>query len=280
MDRWANSTTLNTFLDASDYAFKFPGPYNTAASYTPRTYAVQGFVRLSASQLEGSTAPWNIRASVANGLDTGIQTAEISNLECDLTTYNWLPPIMPSEDTINNWVNVTYGTIMDQDPSQFGTSLEWIFNQMTMASGTGNKDIWKVSQLPKGESPFYGCVLRGTSVNVGIWVLLILLLAILIPMSIATLVLAISDRRKGKKGGLVDDAPSGVDSWQLALLKQAIKDESLTEKHLGQYAYGWNAGKGNYEINHTDTFKVFNSSSLVHSFWSLPRIAHADLNRH
>jgi hypothetical protein len=267
MDRWANANALNTFLDASDYTFKFPGPYNTANSFNTITGQVQGFVRLSASQFENSTAPWNIRASIANGLDTGIQTAEVSNIECDLTTYNnWLPPIMPSWDTINNWVNITYGTIMDEDPSQFGTSLEWIFNQMTMAAGTGNKDIWKVSQLAEGESSFYGCVLKGTSINVGIWVLLILLLVILIPMGIATLIMAISDRRQGKKGGLVDDAPSGVDSWQLALLKQAVKDESLTEKHLGQYAYGWHAGKGNYEINHTDTFKVFNSSSLVNSF--------------
>jgi hypothetical protein len=269
MNRWASSTSLDTFLDNQNYTFKYGGSNTTSTSNTVGTSILQGFLKLSANETNDSTETWGIRASMVTNLQDAGSEAEIYNIECELITNNgWVPPIMASGDTIDNWVDTTYGYIMDQDPSQFLTALEWKFNQMSMAAGTGNRDVWQLSDL-HGGSAFYGCVLGGTSIDVGVWILLLLLLAILIPMGIATVIMFISDSLKRKnsagKGGLVDNTPSGIDSWQLALLKQTIKDESLQGKDLWQYSYGYHAGKGEYEMNYTAAFKVFNSSSLVHS---------------
>jgi hypothetical protein len=214
---------------------------------------------------------WSVRASTTNRLDYDTTEAEVSNIECQLSIHhNWVPPIMPSYDTMLHWVNATYGTLMDKDADQFANSLEWTLNQLTMVAGTGNKDILSRSDLGSA-SLVYGCVLNGTSISYGVWILLGLLCIILIPMSIATLFMVISGcvgsgKRRMDKAGLARDAPTGVGTWQLALLKQSMKNDepdlydTLTEKNLYQFSYGYNPVRDEYRLNRNDAFKVYGSS--------------------
>jgi hypothetical protein len=133
-----------------------------------------------------------------------------------------------------------------------------------MVSGSFANDSWLASDLPAGSNPSYGCTFEGTAIEHDVWVIFGVMLLVLVPMVIFDLGVVLYDFIASGKEGLttkarfIKDAPSGVETWQLALLRQATNDDWVTTKNLRDFSYGWNSSKGDYELNRREAFKVFN----------------------
>jgi hypothetical protein len=174
---------------------------------------------------------------------------------------------MPSELTLDAWSAPAFGDLIDSYADHFPTSLEFTLNKMMMVAGTGNRDIWQASDL-LGESSFYGCTLTGTNVNLYIWIIVTMLFVILVTMSFATLHMFFSDQRQLWKerpnleienAEFAQLAPSRVHEWQLALLKQATNDKSITSKDFSHYSYGWHRESRKFHFRRNDAPKVCTS---------------------
>jgi hypothetical protein len=266
---WTSPESLYDFLGSQ--TFLFDEVWTTESQPNTSTGVIQGFLRWSANETNSSPDTWAVRASLATQLpqEAGSQ-GNLSNFECTLSNKNpgnWTPPIMPSELTLDAWSTPAFGDLIDSYADHFPTSLEFTLNKMVMVAGTGNRDIWQASDL-LGESSFYGCTLTGTNVNLYIWIIVTMLFVILVTMSFATLHMFFSDQRQLWKerpnleienAEFAQLAPSRVHEWQLALLKQATNDKSITSKDFCHYSYGWHRESRKFHFRRSDAPKVCTS---------------------
>lgn len=146
---------------------------------------------------------------------------------------------------------------MNSSPDGFYADIELKLNAMTMISGTGNNDLHALSKLPAGESAFYGCLLKRTSLSPAIWGVVGVLLAILLSIAIGAAVKMIAHAMwKQTAQELVDDTPASIDDWQVALLKEYIHDEDISMKQAKEYSFGWDSNKQAFVFAKNDYFKV------------------------
>jgi hypothetical protein len=230
-------------------------------------YDATGAFLWSGNETNDSNNSWSLRASMMGnaGISNNAQH-QSTNLECNLniTKQSWKPPIIPISQTFQDegWAGRIYGALMEADPSDYAYYLKLQLEAMTMISGSLNGDIWTASDLAKGQKSTYACTQPVTAIYPGIWVLVAALLLILIPMIIYDLgIIAYDFMRDGKAGlstnaWLIENAPSGVGSWQLTLLKYTMNTDSLKSTDIKDYSYGWNPSKGEYEVNLSEAFQV------------------------
>ncbi|KAH8647490.1 hypothetical protein BGZ60DRAFT_423962 [Tricladium varicosporioides] len=214
---------------------------------------------MSANETNESKNTWSVRASLTTGLVAG-GTTTVTNLQCELVKNgNWMPPVMPSNDTLTEWVPATFGYLMNNKPDSFPADLELKLNAMSMISGSGNYDLYPLKKLPSSESAFYGCLLKRTALDPAIWGVLGLVFAILLSVATGATMMMISHgiRTKNSQDGqqLIHDTPSGVDDWQVALLKEYIHDEDISMNQAKDYSFGWDSDKQTFIFAKNDHFK-------------------------
>jgi hypothetical protein len=232
---WADLASLQSFLDRQD--FLFTEAYYLAGSTAANSSILEGFLAWSANQPDDSLKQWAVRASIATNLIDSIAT--VTNLQCQLilTQSSWTPPVMPSNQTLREWDEKTYGFIMNAESADLGYCVEWILNAMVMVAGSGNSD--QRYQLPAGVSRDFGCSVQGTQIRPQIWAILGAVILIFVPMLLAVIYLFVSQLFKGKKShhpNLAKDAPNSVQDWQLALLRKWVGDEGIKARQMKEYS--------------------------------------------
>ncbi len=72
-------------------------------------------------------------------------------------------------------------------------------------------------------------------------------------------------RKKNAQVGeeLIHDTPSGIDDWQVALLKEYIHGEDISMKQAREYSFGWDSSRQAFIFAKNDHFKVCLSYSQL-----------------
>jgi hypothetical protein len=97
----------------------------------------------------------------------------VANLECDLAAERgWIPPIMPSNRSFEEWANRAYGFLANANPEYYAFFMEWTPNGMVILTDSGNYNRFDSSALPGGASICYGCSMTVTQVSVEVWFIL------------------------------------------------------------------------------------------------------------
>lgn len=260
-----NFTAMASILRNQGQGFFNNYPIEYASTSQDADNNLHGMLLLAANNTGESVNTYRgARATLITNLRSIPSTAVWTNLDCYLnrTKPDWLPPVMPADATLKEWTPVVYGALMNLNSTDYAFGLQTKLNAITMTAGTFGNDSWLDSDLPAGQNPFYGCTLEGTAIQQSIWILVGVMLLVLIPMVIFDLGIVLYDFITSGKEGLttkarfIGDAPSGFEAWQLALLRQATNDDSITTKQLKDFSYGWNSSKGDYELNRSEAFKV------------------------
>jgi len=252
--QWANQTAFNSYIDKQ--IFLYPEYVTWAGNKEAYGDAQIGFMAWSANRQDGSTEQWDLRSIIATNL-TG-SSAPVTNLECNLVTGpGWTPPIMPSNRSLGEWSDKTYGFLMNRQPEYYAFYMEWILNGMVMLTGSGNYDWHDSSVLPEGASTYYGCSQTATQVKVEVWVILSIGSIILVVLLVVDLFFAVFhfiQLKQGDHKDIATAAPASFAEWQLALLWEATGDDKIKPKEMRHYSYGWDNSRQKYVF---DTNKVF-----------------------
>jgi hypothetical protein len=256
---WANQTAFSSFI--KEDSFLYPEVIIWAGAVSANGSTGKGFMVWSADQPDDSSEQWNLRALVATNL-TG-STAPVTNLECQLVAgAGWTPPIMPSNRSLTEWAPRTFGFLTGTDPDYYGFYMEWILNGMVMLTGSGNYDRWDSSVLPAGASDYYGCTGQLTQISPEIWAILGVGLLMLVALLVVDLFFALFhffQQKHSHNGVLAESAPSSIQEWQLALLREVTNDKTIKATQMQHYSYGWDSAREKYVF---DDDKVFQGKTF------------------
>jgi hypothetical protein len=263
---WVDQTSFSTFIQQDAFLFTEASTWAGAVSSNGSTQI--GFMAWSANQPDNSTEQWDLRAIIATNL-TG-SSVPVTNLECQLVVEaGWTPPIMPSYKSLTEWAPKTYGFLASIEPDSYEFFMEWILNGMVMLTGSGNNDQLDASYLPVGASTHYGCSVQGTQIKAEIWAILGAILLIFIPLFLGDIFFFVFRLFKNFQhtdtyhADLAEAAPSSVQEWQLALLKEVTNDKKIEARQMRNYLYGWDINKKKYMLGRKDAFPSITFSPAV-----------------
>ena len=229
-----------------------------------------GILLWSSSVSSNDRKPWAVKAAISPFKDFG-QPTMVYNYNCTMAgdKIQWILTKIPSEATLDDWGQSVYGSLAygddifpAGDETTYAPTLEINLNAMVMAAGTGNNATRPLTDESKAlyqSTDLYRCAVQRTIIPLPIWVVLTLLFVNLLIFIIADLILLILISRRPKRGA-VQDIPSDISSWQVAILRDRFpkKLPIIKATRMGPYAYGWNddfedlqfkqKGRGNVRI--------------------------------
>jgi hypothetical protein len=226
---WSSTQALGTFLVNNNLLNLNTGSI-TGSEINDIT---NGFLSWYSNYPDASGSWDTVSASMVFGLDGAGGT--VSEWTCTLQTFGWTPTVFDSKAALTEWNNVTYGSLQDTIASEYGLGLELMLDAMFMAAAGGNIDTSKASLIPADVNSAYGCVIPGTQILVGIWVILAVYLATLIPLLIAFFISLFRSGLKYKKKDIIGDPPTSVYRWQTALVRVMTNNFDVKSRHLRKY---------------------------------------------
>jgi hypothetical protein len=230
---WSDDDSLDIYLQQQNFLYLNESWDRAGAVRTNGSW--EGFAAWSANKANDVREQWDVRATIANPLK-GTEPIATSNFQCSISTVeNWTAPVMPSQSSLSEWVELLYGFIRDVDTDSYASQLESLLNGMTMIVGSGNSAKEK---LPADADAHYGCLVNGTSIGIGVFVLLAALLVIILLLLTADLYSFVIYRRHHLHDR-VQEVPTDNTSWQVAAVGFGTGNAKLTTKTLKNYEYGW-----------------------------------------
>jgi hypothetical protein len=227
---WSSEQALQNFLINNNLLNINTGNY--VGSEVPGG-AWNGFLSWYTNYPDGSGAWDTVSAGVASNLAGA--TGTVSEWTCTLQTFNWSPPVINNTAALNEWNKKAYGLLQDADISKYGLGLELMLNAIFMAAAGGNTDTTPASEIPANFDTTYGCVIPGTQIMAGIWVILGVYLLTLIPLLFAFLITLFRCGRAYKRKDLAGDPPTSVYSWQITLVREMTSDFNIKTRGLRKY---------------------------------------------
>jgi len=195
--------------------------------------AWNGFLSWYTNYPDASGAWDTVSASMVFGLSS--TTGTVSEWTCTLQTFNWIPPAVDSVTALTEWNAKAYGLLQDAAINEYGLGLELILNAIYMAAASGNVDTAKASEIPANVDITYGCVVPGTQIMVGIWVILGVYLLTLIPLLFVSFSTLFHFRKAYKRNDLAKDPPTSVYNWQTLLVREMTGNFDIKTRALRKY---------------------------------------------
>jgi hypothetical protein len=227
---WSSQQALQSFLINNNLLNTNTG--NFAGSEVAGG-AANGFLSWYTNYPDTSGAWDTVSASMVFGLSGA--TSTVSEWTCTLQTFNWDPPTVNSMNALTEWNAKTYGLLQDIAISEYEAGLELILNAMFMAAAGGNVDTAKASEIPANVDITYGCVVPGTQIMVGIWVILGVYLLTLIPLLFVSFITLFPFRKAYKRNDLAGEPPTSVYSWQTVLVREMTGNFDIKTRALRKY---------------------------------------------
>lgn len=228
---WSSAEALQTFLINNNLlntnTGSFSGSQVTGGS-------INGFLSWYSNYPDASGAWDTVTASMVSNL--GGESGSVSEWSCTLQTFNWSPPVINSTAALTEWNMKAFGALQDVVPaSDYGFGLELMLNAIFMAAAGGNLDTTQASALPANTDITYGCVVPGSQILVGIWVILGVYLLTLIPLLFGSFLAFFRFGITYKNKDLVGDPPTSVYSWQTALVRVMTDNFDIKARGLRNY---------------------------------------------
>lgn len=227
---WNDTNTLTNFLIDNNLLNNDTGYFAGSQSGAD---VWDGFLSWYTNYPNSSSAWDTVTAGIA--VDLSGEDGTVSEMTCTLSTYNWEPPTIDSKSALMEWNLKAYGSLQDVSADVYGFGLELILNAIFMAAAGGNVDTTKVSALPADTDATYGCVVPGSLILVGIWVILGVYLVTLILLLFGSCLTLLCFRRSYKHNDLVGDPPTSVHSWQAILVRVMTNNFDIKTKSLRNY---------------------------------------------
>lgn len=230
---WSSADALTSYVHEEGFLYT-EGSYRAGALLGNGSY--MGFVEWSASLNDtDADAQWDLRATIANPL-SGSESLPTSNFQCGLisTTPDWIPPLMPSIESLKEWGPLIFGFIKDVRKQTYRAQLETILNGMTMIAGSGNN----ANLTFASDEHYYGCVVNGTAIGIEVFIMLFALVLLFL-MVLAADLFALIRYRTNKNHSRVEEIPTDLIDWQLEAIRSSTGNKKIEMKALGGVTYGW-----------------------------------------
>lgn len=243
---YTNKAAVTSYL--SQQNFLSPDTETIAGAVDANNGSYQGFLAWSASGTDLAESGI-VRATIANGLEGDSPQVAI-NIECNLerTLSSWTPAVISANATLQAWANIMFGFVSEIPVSRYSTQVSTILNAIIMLAGSGNQNH---RRLDAGANSQYGCVTEGTQIYLTVYVIFLFLMALLLVLLVADLYSLIR-YRYNKRHGLVEEIPTDLISWQLAMVRRATGIKKLKQKELPNYSYVYSDVTGDFEFMKTN----------------------------
>jgi hypothetical protein len=158
----------------------------------------------------------------------------------NINNINWIPPVIDSKVALAEWVSKAFGFIQHAPTEDYQRRTEQVLNAIIMAAAGENNDArspeyvtqqWTAQQPGAPLDLTYGCVIPGTQVMAGIWVVLSMYLLIFLPLLLGFLVSFFLTLRSGLK-----ELPTNLADWQAAWVRALVRVEEVKTKSLRKYS--------------------------------------------
>ena len=209
---------------------------------------------LSSNQSIQSLPP--IRVSISDGLDTlgPGENGTVTTMTCvmHVNRQSWIPPVQLFQNgtLLQAWTSKAIGSVLDTDPASWNYTMALLLNTMVMTAGGGNR----VDTLPL-QSSDYGCAQSGSLIKWQMWLITALLIGTLATLLVLDLY-GLWFSHSNVRWMDVEQLPSDVLNWQMAMIQQMTRGGHITEKEVRSYRYGLIGDSGRLEIRKSDTSTV------------------------
>lgn len=244
---WSDKASLESYLTKQN--FLSPDTKSTAGAVLVSNSSYEAFLAWSADKETISSGVGKVRATIANGL-SGDSALVASNLECTIVknVASWDPVPIQANGTLAAWVNIMFGFVSEVPVNHYGPQVSTVLNAITMLAGSGNQNR---RRLDANAVQTFGCVTEGTQIYISVYVIFMALAALLFVLLVADLYSLIR-YRYNKRRGLVEEIPTDLISWQLAMVRRATGIKNLKQKELPNYSYVYSDETQDFEFMKTN----------------------------